>query len=503
MVRFLALLGALVTLTWGSALQAQVAGQWDVTAGPGTPLSISISQRANPRDPSVTDTFGGGDLDAADYDAINLLEMRGGMIGRDWSGNWYLHGAGSFQHGMPRCAVANGPLEGAVRRRARFYGRFKVTFNLDRTRFDGTWQYECLRPANSGVPLRLGPPVRISGVRRAVQTSERVTPDRSDAAMGNRYNAVKNGRYETNWGAAVIRTSPDGVIVQFGYYWSSVSHTMTGGGWGGNGPGTGVRPPAVGHYFLAMYRDYPNWIPPNNPPPLCDEDFPLGNRAPWDFGALDAPRWGTFRLDFSRYGDSFDGYFIPCVDNTYAAENRTPQSQPWNTRFSGRYVGEITPSRNEWIGPAYVAVKKETLPAVPMAPRSGPCHSVPGQAVVTPERCRLAPARTLGLVFQKDIPGGITRVIFKPLTSDFAAMSEAVRRNQPIPRHASLRDVEVSQVGRFDSGTTYRTIYLTPPGSTCRSDYWEVLIVDGRGVVHSGNGIVSFECGPGTIAEGW
>ena len=128
---------------------AQVVGEWQYEAIPGTPSSIRIT-----RDPANPERMiGVGDLNGS------LIAFVGEFRNLRWYGTWYWYGPGNFRlRGLRSCASPVLPRPGTpgYGRRTNHTGGFEFTFNAGENQLRGSWKSACSGTdgqAESGQPL--------------------------------------------------------------------------------------------------------------------------------------------------------------------------------------------------------------------------------------------------------------------------------------------------------------------------------------------------------------
>lgn len=128
---------------------AQVVGEWQYEAIPGTPSSIRIT-----RDPANPERMiGVGDLNGS------LIAFVGEFRNLRWYGTWYWYGPGNFRlRGLRSCASPVLPRPGTpgYGRRTNHTGGFEFTFNAGENQLRGSWKSACSAPdgrAESSLPI--------------------------------------------------------------------------------------------------------------------------------------------------------------------------------------------------------------------------------------------------------------------------------------------------------------------------------------------------------------
>jgi hypothetical protein len=201
---------------------------------------------------------------------------------------------------------------------------------------------------------------------------------------------------------------------------------------------------------------------------------------PSSFSVPDSKHWGSIRLVFTSDGKAYS------ANINYCRENVMEGGDVSSAELRGQYLPLVSAA------PATAAV--------PSLPRDGQCFATSATAVATIEPCRLEPAKPLTLRLLRDLPKGLTRVTFIPLSDDYRLLVEAAQNNRPFPRHPTARDAY--QVVRSKKAMLKGEVAkVTPPGAVCGHDYWTVSLKDGTGAVHPSNGVVYMVCGPGTAQD--
>jgi hypothetical protein len=190
--------------------------------------------------------------------------------------------------------------------------------------------------------------------------------------------------------------------------------------------------------------------------------------------------WGSIRLVFASDGKAYSASINYCRENVMTS----------GTGARPELQGQYAPLTSA--GPATVEV--------PSLPRDGQCFATSATAVAAIEPCRLEPTKPLTVRLLRDLPKGLTRVTFIPLSDDYRLLVEAVRDNRPLPRHPTARDA-YQVVKSSKTMLKGEVATVTPPGAVCGHDYWTVSLKDGTGAVHPSNGVVYMVCGPGTLED--
>jgi len=431
---------------------AQINGVWEIEVGTGSPVRITLYKSNVSTLPGVQ---GHGEV-ASSY----TIEMRGELAGKTWLGEWHWLSDSIYPAGMPGCPRPFTPSGYPASHATRHYGKFDIRFNPEERWFTGTWKWVC---KSTDDRVREGPPVPIRGVRKSNTPvrrdveSDRRTPDAREGDI----RPIQFGEYETTWGRG--RLTSNGSL---DYPGDSTLNFE----WLNNLYGTIDGRTFYGRYFVTGPRGYGEMAAP-----ACTVPWDRANRTHSDGGGTGVPIWGAFRVVFAPSGKSFAGHFSPCRQSI-----RDPLSSE-NHPLSGNLV-------------TLSAAPLEVIPpSVPLLPRDGPCRSMSAAAVASIEPCTLAPPQPLHVSLLKDVPGGITRVVFTPLGDDLRAIDRAIATNRALPQQPYVRDVYQS----IPTGKLRRvgdTLNLIVPGGVCRYDYWSVSLVDGTGVVHKENGIVKMQC---------
>lgn len=201
------------------------------------------------------------------------------------------------------------------------------------------------------------------------------------------------------------------------------------------------------------------------------------SHLPSTFSVPDSLHWGSIRLVFTSDGKAYS------ANINYCRENVMGGGAVARAELQGKY--------------APLTSAEPATAAVPSLPRDGQCFATSATAVATIEPCRLEPAKPLTLRLLRDLPKGLTRVTFIPLSDDYRLLADAARNNRPLPRHPTARDAY--QVVKSNKAMLKGEVTnVTPPGAVCGHDYWTVSLKDGTGAVHPSNGVVYMVCGPGT-----
>jgi hypothetical protein len=204
------------------------------------------------------------------------------------------------------------------------------------------------------------------------------------------------------------------------------------------------------------------------------------SHVPTSFNVPGSLHWGSIRLVFASDGKAYSASINYCRENVMTG----------GTGLRPELRGQYAP---------LTSAAPATLD-VPSLPRDGQCFATSATAVAAIEPCRLEPAKPLTIRLLRDLPKGLTRVTFIPLSDDYRLLAEAVRNNRPLPRHPTARDAY--QVVKSNKTMLKGEVAnVTPPGAVCGHDYWTVSLKDGTGAVHPSNGVVYMVCGPGTLQD--
>jgi hypothetical protein len=202
---------------------------------------------------------------------------------------------------------------------------------------------------------------------------------------------------------------------------------------------------------------------------------------PTAFDAPDSYHWGSIRLVFMSDGKSFT------ANVSYCREEVMEGGTVSRSELQGQYT------------PLTITAQQRAV-EVPVLPRDGQCVATNAIAVATIEPCRLEPLKPLPIRLLRDLPKGLSRVTFIPLSDDYSLLLVATRNNRPLPRHPTARDA-YQVVNSTKVMLKGENANVTPPGAVCAHDYWTVSLKDGTGVVHPSNGVVYMVCGPGTVQD--
>jgi hypothetical protein len=185
-----------------------------------------------------------------------------------------------------------------------------------------------------------------------------------------------------------------------------------------------------------------------------------------------SPYWGSFSFRINEQGNWFSGPWSNCL------------GQPTSTLAQFRMTGR-------WLS--------APVSSTAAGPRNLPCLGIGQTAIATLSPCHVGNFKPLKITMRRSLPANrrIDRVYFTPLVQDARAIRLAIQNNKVLPRDPRGRKVFQVIPRGVDLYMLGQRTEITPPGSACSHDYYEINLVDDAGAEYKDIGVIQMECGPG------